>query len=59
MTNIKDNIKYIVDASVIIRRSPQDTYEFDSFPVHWNNFDKLINKGNIISTPIVKEDNTL
>jgi hypothetical protein len=31
-------------------------YEFDSFPIHWNNFDKLIDKGNIISTPIVKEE---
>lgn len=49
-------IKYVVDASVIIRRSTYDTYEYESFPIHWNNFDRLIDEGKIIAPPVVKNE---
>ena len=51
-----NEIKYVVDASVIIRRSKHDIYEYESFPIHWHNFDRLIDEGKIISPPIVKNE---
>jgi hypothetical protein len=31
-------------------------YEFESFPIHWRNFDRLIDKGKIIAPPVVKNE---
>lgn len=51
-----NKIEYIMDTSVILRRSQYDIYEYDSFPIHWNNFDKLIDERRIISPPSVKKE---
>lgn len=48
--------RYVVDSSVILRRSKHDTYEKESFPTHWENFDYLIQKERIISTPLVLDE---
>ena len=53
-----DNAKYIVDTNVFIRRSPQEEYEEEAFPIHWKNFDKLVKEGVIISIDKVKEELT-
>jgi hypothetical protein len=45
-----------MDTSVILRRSKHAMYEYESFPVHWDNFDRLINEGKIISPPSVNEE---
>jgi hypothetical protein len=50
------NWKYVVDSSVILRRTKHDIYEHESFPIHWDNFDKLIQEGIIISVPLVKDE---
>ncbi|MDO9626540.1 MAG: DUF4411 family protein [Methanobacteriaceae archaeon] len=48
--------KYVVDTNVILRRTKYDTYEKDSFPIHWKNFDDLILHEAIISAPLVKTE---
>lgn len=48
--------KYVVDTSVILRRAPHQYYDEESFPIHWSNFDKLIECGDIISTDLVKNE---
>jgi len=51
-----DNAKYIVDTNVYIRRSPQEEYEEEAFPIHWKNFDRLFKEGVIVSIDKVKEE---
>ncbi|KZX10166.1 DUF4411 family protein [Methanobrevibacter curvatus] len=51
-----NEILYVIDSSVIIRRTKHDMYEYDSFPIHWDNFDRMINEGKIISPIIVKDE---
>ena len=51
-----DNAKYIVDTSVLIRRSLQEEYDEEAFPFHWKNFDKLVQEGVIVSLNEVKEE---
>lgn len=48
--------KYVIDSSVILRRTQDDTYQRESFPIHWDNFDKLIQEGIIISVPLVYDE---
>lgn len=50
-----DNAKYVVDTSVCIRRSHQEEYEEEAFPMHWKNFDSLVKEGVIISIDKVKD----
>ncbi len=51
-----DNAKYVVDTSVCIRRSHQEEYEEEAFPMHWKNFDSLVKEGVIISIDKVKDE---
>ena len=48
--------KYIIDTNILIRRSEHDIYDENSFPIHWQNFDNLVNDGTIISTPSVHSE---
>ncbi|MDR3062761.1 MAG: DUF4411 family protein [Methanobrevibacter sp.] len=50
------NHKYIVDTNILIRRAEHEIYDEKSFPSHWLNFDKLVDKGTIISTPSVYDE---
>ena len=45
--------KYLVDTNVILRRSKHEDYDETLFFQYWKNFDKLVSKGIIISTPSV------
>ncbi|MDR3291998.1 MAG: DUF4411 family protein [Methanobrevibacter sp.] len=49
-------MKYVVDSSLIIRRSKQDVYEFESFPTQWSNLDKMIKEGSIIAPIEVRKE---
>lgn len=53
-----DNAKYVVDTCLLIRRSPQEEYEEEAFPIHWKNFDMLVKEGVIVSIDKVKEELT-
>lgn len=48
--------KYIIDTNILIRRSEYDLYSESSFPIHWQNFDNLVNEGVIIATPSVYKE---
>ena len=48
--------KYLVDTNVILSRMSHGIYDELAFPVHWENFDKLVNEGTIISTIKVNEE---
>jgi len=39
-----------------MRRLKGEIYEYNSFPTHWENFDKLIKEGIIVSCPPVKKE---
>lgn len=48
--------KYLVDTNVILSRMSHRGYDELVFPVHWENFDKLVDEGTIISTTKVNEE---
>lgn len=50
------NPQYVIDSSIIIRRSKHQVYELDSFPYHWKNFDDKIQEGKFISIPTVQKE---
>lgn len=45
--------KYVVDTSVIMRRSQYEAYDIGSFPHQWKNFDEKVEEGLLVSTPLV------
>lgn len=51
-----ENAKYLMDTSVLVRRKSKDTYDEDAFPIHWKNFDDLVEQGIVISILEVKEE---
>lgn len=52
------NAKYIVDSSVFVRKEPFKRYDKECYPKHWANFDKLVDKGIIVSIDKVKDEIT-
>ena len=48
--------KYLVDTNVILSRTNYREYDEIVFPIYWENFDKLVNNGLIISTTKVNEE---
>lgn len=50
--------KYVVDSSLLLRRNPQEEYEEEAYPRHWQNFDKLVEQGIIVSILEVKKELT-
>lgn len=50
------NFKYVIDSSVIIRRSTFRRYDMESFPHQWKNFDDKVQEGLFVSTPQVKTE---
>lgn len=51
-----ENAKYLMDTSVLNRRKPKDMYDESAFPIHWKNFDTLVEQGIVISILEVKEE---
>lgn len=49
-----ENAKYLMDTSVLNRRKPKDTYDEAAFPIHWKNFDNLVEQGIVVSIIEVK-----
>lgn len=50
--------KYVVDASLLLRREEQEEYEEEAYPTHWSNFDKFVDLGVIVSVDEVKDEIT-
>lgn len=50
------DFQYVIDSSVIIRRSVGQKFDMDSFPLHWKNFDDRIQDGMFVSIPTVKTE---
>ena len=48
--------KYVVDTNVILARNNHREYDETVFPVHWKNFDKLVDDGIIISIKTVEKE---
>lgn len=48
--------KYIVDANIILARTSHREYDEVVFPIYWENFDKLVEEGMIISLLSVKNE---
>ncbi len=48
--------KYLVDTNVILSRISYREYDELVFSIYWENFDKLVEEGKIISTISVKEE---
>ena len=48
--------KYVVDTNVILARNTHREYDETVFPIHWKNFDKLVDDGTIISIEPVKKE---
>lgn len=48
--------KYLVDTNVILARTKHREYDELVFPIYWNNFDKLVEEGQIISTISVSKE---
>ncbi|MBQ2651942.1 MAG: DUF4411 family protein [Methanobrevibacter sp.] len=48
--------KYLVDTNVILARTNHRQYDELVFPIYWENFDKLVEKGTIISLISIKEE---
>ena len=48
--------KYIVDTNVILARVKHREYDETVFPIHWKNFDKLVDEGIIISITTVEKE---
>ncbi len=51
-----ENAKYLMDTSVFNRRKSKDIYDEEAFPIHWRNFDYLVEQGLVISILEVKEE---
>ncbi|MDR0911485.1 MAG: DUF4411 family protein, partial [Methanobrevibacter sp.] len=49
-------MKYVVDTSAFLAGSKYDVYEKQYFQTYWENFDKLINSGIIVSTESVYDE---
>jgi hypothetical protein len=47
---------YLVDTNILVRRDNHELYEESLFPIYWENFDKLVDNGNIISKPAVYKE---
>ena len=48
--------KYLVDVNVILSRTSHREYDEQVFPIYWENFDKLVEAGIIISLESVKKE---
>ena len=50
------DFQYVIDSSVIIRRSVGQKFDIDSFPLYWENFEDKIQEGIFVSVPSVKKE---
>lgn len=50
--------KYVVDTSMLLRRNEHGLYDEKAFPVQWQNFDKLVEEGLIVSIDCVERELT-
>ena len=48
--------KYLVDTNIIVRRDEHELYDEELFSIYWENFDKLVSNGEIISKPAVYKE---
>lgn len=53
-----ENAKYLVDASMLLRRNTKGTYDEAAFPVQWQGFDKIVEQGLVVSIMEVKVELT-
>lgn len=49
-----ENAKYLVDTSMLLRRNNKGTYDEAAFPVQWQGFDKIVERGLVVSILEVK-----